>query len=259
MEAGSFSHRFGGIERLYGKTETDKIRQAHICVIGIGGVGSWVAEAAARSGIGKITLIDWDDICLTNSNRQIHAMKNTVGKAKVDVMKERISLINPECEVNPIREFFSEDNLEEILKTKFDYVFDAIDNLKAKCLVISECKKRKIPIIVSGGAGGRIDPMAIKTVDLSRSHGDPLLACVRKKLRKDYRFPKNLKRKFRVPCVYSAEVPVYPQEDGCVTNQKPQGTNVKMDCFSGFGTASFIVGVFGFAMSAYAVKEIARK
>ena len=259
MEAGSFSHRFGGIERLYGKEEAEKIRQAHICVIGIGGVGCWIAEAAARCGIGKITLIDWDDICLTNSNRQLHAMNGTVGKAKVDVMQERISLINPECEVNPIREFFSEDNFDEILKTQFDYVFDAIDNLKAKCLIISECKKRNIPVIVSGGAGGRVDPMAIKTDDLSRSHGDPLLAKVRGKLRKEYRFPRNLKKKFRVPCVYSAEVPVYPQADGCVANQKPQGTNMKMDCFSGFGTASFIVGVFGFAMSAYAVKEIAAK
>lgn len=259
MEAGSFSHRFGGIERLYGNAEAEKIRKAHVCVIGIGGVGSWVAEAVARSGIGQITLIDWDDICLTNSNRQIHAMNGTVGKAKVDIMKERIALINPECKVNAIREFFSEDNYEEILETQFDYVFDAIDNLKAKCLLISECKKRKIPIIVSGGAGGRVDPTAIKTADLSRSHGDPLLAQVRRKLRKSFKFTRNLKRKFKVHCVYSAEVPVYPQGDGCVTSQKPQGANIKMDCFSGFGTATFIVGVFGFAMSAHAVKKIAEK
>ncbi|MCM8529505.1 MAG: tRNA threonylcarbamoyladenosine dehydratase, partial [Lentisphaeraceae bacterium] len=198
-------------------------------------------------------------ICLTNSNRQLHAMNGTVGKAKVDVMKERIALINPECEVNAIREFFSEENYEEILETKFDYVFDAIDNLKAKCLIISECKKRTIPVIVSGGAGGRVDPMAIKTDDLSRSYGDPLLAKVRGKLRKDYRFPRNVKKKFKVPCVYSPEVPVYPQGDGCVASQKPQGKNMKMDCFSGFGTASFIVGVFGFAMTAYAVREISSR
>lgn len=259
MDAGSFEHRFGGIQRLYGNAEADKIREAHFCVIGIGGVGCWIAEAVARCGVGKITLIDWDDICLTNSNRQLHAMNGTVGKAKVDVMKERIALINPNCEVNAIREFFSEENFEDILKTRFDYVFDAIDNLSAKCLIITECRKRNIPVIVSGGAGGRIDPMAIQTADLSKSFGDPLLSKVRAKLRREFNFPRNPKKKFKVPCVFSPETPVYPQGDGCVASSKPQGTNMKMDCFSGFGTASFIVGVYGFAMAAYAVKEIAGK
>ncbi len=259
MEAGSFEHRFGGIERLYGKVEAQKIAKAHVCIVGIGGVGCWIAEAVARCGVGKITLIDWDDICLTNSNRQLHAMNGTVGKAKVDVMKERIQLINPQCEVTAIREFFSAENYEEILQTKFDYVFDAIDNLGAKCLLISECRKRDIPIIISGGAGGRVDPMQIQTADLSRSFGDPLLSKVRGKLRKEYNFPKEEKKKFKVMSVFSPEIPKYPQGDGCVGTTKPEGSNVKMDCFSGFGTASFIVGVFGFAMSAYAIKEITER
>ncbi len=259
MEAGSFEHRFGGIQRLYGDAEAEKIRQANVCVIGVGGVGCWIAEAVARCGIGKITLIDWDDICLTNSNRQIHAMNGTVGKAKVDVMAERIKLISPECEVVAVREFFTQDNYEEMLAPNYDYVFDAIDNVRAKCIIISECQKRGIPVIVSGGAGGRVDPMAIETADLSRSKYDPLLAKVRKKLRAEYRFPSNLKRKFKVPCVYSPELPKYPQGDGCVAEKKPQGQNMKLDCFSGFGTASFITGVFGFAMAAYAIKQITEK
>jgi tRNA threonylcarbamoyladenosine dehydratase len=144
-----------------------------------------------------------------------------------------------------------------MLSVKFDYVFDAIDNVAAKCLLISECRKRDIPIIVSGGAGGRFDPTAIQTKDLSRSYDDPLLARVRKVLRQKYRFPTNLKRKFKVPCVFSPELPKYPQGDGCVSTSKPQGKNMKMDCFSGFGTATFITGVFGFAMTGYAMQKIA--
>ena len=259
MEAGSFDHRFGGIQRLYGVEEAEKIRTASICVVGVGGVGSWIAEAAARCGIGNITLIDWDDICLTNSNRQIHAMNGTVGKGKVDVMAERIALINPACNVTPIREYLTEENYDRLLSPGFDYVFDAIDNVSAKCLIINECKWRKIPLIVSGGAGGRIDPMKIQSADLSRSFDDSLLAKVRRKLRTDYNYPRNPKRKFKVPCVFSPEKPRYPQGDGCVAAEKPQGQNMKLDCFSGFGTATFITGVFGFAMTAYAVKEIAGK
>ncbi|MCM8534365.1 MAG: tRNA cyclic N6-threonylcarbamoyladenosine(37) synthase TcdA [Lentisphaeraceae bacterium] len=259
IDAGSFEHRFGGIQRLYGNNEAEILRNAHICIIGIGGVGCWIAESMARCGVGEITLIDWDDVCLSNSNRQLHAMNGTVGKSKVDVMADRIALINPACKVNARREFFNEENHEEILSTKFDYVFDAIDSFSAKCLLISACKERKIPIIVSGGAGGRMDPSQIQIADMSKSHGDPLLAKVRAKLRKDYRFPRNLKKKFKVACAFSPEQPLYPQGDGCVANKKPEGQNLKLDCFSGFGTATFITGTFGFAMAGYAVKEIVGK
>ena len=168
-------------------------------------------------------------------------------------------MINPACEVIATREFFTEENHAEILSIKYDYVFDAIDNVSLKCLLIHACKERDIPIIVSGGAGGRIDPTQVETADMSRSLGDSLLAKVRSKLRQEYRFPRNLKKKFKIPCVYSAEQPMYPQADGCVTSQKPREQNLKLDCFSGFGTATFITGTFGFAMAGYAVKEIAGK
>jgi tRNA threonylcarbamoyladenosine dehydratase len=256
IETGSFAHRFGGIQRLYGVPQADRLRQAHICIIGVGGVGCWTAEAMARCGVGSITLIDWDDICLTNTNRQLQAMNGTVGKSKVEVMAERILLINPACTVTPIREFFTEKNYAELLSTKFDYVFDAIDNVREKCLLINACKERDIPIMVSGGAGGKMDPTLIQTADVSRAVGDTLLAKVRSRLRKEFRFPKNLKRKFKVPCVFSPEAPMYPQGDGCVANTKPQGQNLSLDCFSGFGTATFITGSFGFAMAAHAVKDI---
>jgi tRNA A37 threonylcarbamoyladenosine dehydratase len=259
MELGSFEHRFGGIQRLYGVEQAEKIRKASVCFIGIGGVGCWIAEALARCGIGKITLIDWDDICLTNTNRQVHAMNGTVGKAKVDVMAERITLINPDCEVNAVREYFTKEKSEEMLDPGFDYVFDAIDNATVKCVIINECRRKNIPVIVSGGAGGRIDPMAVQTADLSRSFEDPLLARVRKELRTDYGYTRNPKRKFNTACVFSSEKPKYPQEDGCVAEVKPSGKNMKMDCFTGFGTATFITGVFGFAMAAHAVKKIAEK
>lgn len=259
IATGSFEHRFSGIQRLYGKQEAEILRKAHVCVIGIGGVGCWIAESMARCGVGQITLIDWDDVCLSNSNRQLHAMNGTVGRSKVDVMSDRIALINPECQVSPVREFFTEKNYEEILSTKFDYVFDAIDGLSAKCLLINACKERKIPLIVSGGAGGRMNPSMIEIDDMSKSHGDPLLSKVRSKLRKEYRFPRNLKKKFKVPCAFSPEQPVYPQADGCVANQKPEGNNMKLDCFSGFGTATFITGTFGFLMAGYAIKDMIGK
>jgi tRNA threonylcarbamoyladenosine dehydratase len=186
-------------------------------------------------------------------------MNGTVGKSKVDVMAERIGLINPQCKINAVREFFSEENCERILAENFDYVFDAIDGLRAKCLLIAACKRSNTPIIVSGGAGGRMDPTQIQTGDMSKSFGDPLLSKVRAKLRKEHNFPRDVKKKFKVPCVFSPEQPLYPQIDGCVSNQKPGGQNMKLDCFSGFGTATFITGTFGFAMAAYAIREIANK
>ena len=259
METGSFEHRFGGIQRLYGKAQTEKIRHAQILIVGIGGVGSWAAEAVARSGVGEITLIDWDDICQTNINRQLAAMTNTVGQAKVDVMKERIELINPHCKVNAMREFFTAENADEILSTPYDYVLDCIDGLSNKCLLISKCRRQKIPLIVSGGAGGKSDPTQVHNKDLSRSFGDTLLSTARKKLRQDFNFPRNLKRYFGVTAVFSSETPVYPDGEGCVSLNKPKDSKLKLDCFSGFGTATFVTGTIGFAMVAHAIRKISEK
>ena len=149
--------RFGGIARLYGNRQSEALQQAHFCVIGIGGVGSWVAEALARNGIGQITLIDLDDLCITNINRQIHALSNTIGQRKVDVMRDRIIQINPECIVNCIEDFVTLENMREILSNGYDYVIDAIDSVNVKSAVIAHCKRNKLPLITIGGAGGQVD------------------------------------------------------------------------------------------------------
>jgi tRNA A37 threonylcarbamoyladenosine dehydratase len=249
---------FGGIARLYGREGLKRLLASHVCVVGIGGVGSWAAEAIARSAVGSITLIDLDEICQTNLNRQVHALENTIGRAKVDVMRERIQMIRPDCRVDARRTFFTAATADAILATRYDYVVDAIDNAPNKCRLIVNCRDRQIPIICAGAAGGRCDPNRIVTTDLSRSVQDSLLARVRKMLRKDYGFPRDPRRKFRIDCVFSSERAVYPHIDGTVCTTKDPRTDLRLDCESGFGTVSFVTGAFGFALAARVVETIAQ-
>lgn len=154
----AWRQRFGGTARLYGQDALQRFADAHFCVIGIGGVGSWAAEALARTGIGKITLIDMDDVCITNTNRQIHALQGKVGQAKTEVMAERMRAINPECEVICIDDFITPENTAELLSAGFDYVIDAIDSVRPKAALIAWCRRNKIPLITTGGAGARSIP-----------------------------------------------------------------------------------------------------
>ena len=235
-----YEQRFGGIGRLYGTSVLERLRQAHICVIGIGGVGSWAVEALARSGIGKVTLIDMDDICVTNINRQIHALSGNIGKLKTEVMKERVKLINLECEVQVIDDFISAENLAEYLNRNYDYVIDAIDNVKTKAALIAYCKRNKIKVITIGGAGGQTDPSQIRIADLSKPVQDPLLAKVRSVLRKNYNFSQNPKRKFGIDCIFSTQPLIFPQTEGeCAVS-------ATMNCANGFGAATMITATFGF-------------
>ena len=209
-----YLQRFGGIARLYGQSALRSFSQARVCVVGIGGVGSWAAEALARAGINQITLIDMDDICITNTNRQIHAMQGTVGRLKTEVMAERIRAINPDCEVIEVDDFVTADNLAEHIKREFDYVVDAIDSVKAKVALIAFCKRNKIPVIVAGGAGGQMDPTQITVADLAKTIQDPLAAKVRSDLRRLHNFSKNPARKFGVECVFSTAQLSYPDGNG---------------------------------------------
>lgn len=257
MIVDDFESRFGGIARLYGVKKMEQIRKAKILVIGIGGVGSWVAEAFARTGIGHMTLVDLDDLCVTNINRQIHAINGTVGKFKVDVMKERIALINPFCEVDTKQCFFSPKNLNEIFDKTYDYVIDACDDFTNKCYLIDHCRKNKIPLVVMGGAGGKTDPLQIRVTDMASSANDRLLAKLRKKLRQDFAFPSEHDGDFGVWSVWSHERAVYPTADGCVTHKAP-GLAKNMDCSEGFGSASFVTGAFAFATSSLVIREITK-
>ncbi len=254
------SQRFGGIGRLYGAQSLQWLTEAHACVIGVGGVGSWAAEALARSGIGQITLIDMDDICITNTNRQIHALDITQGMVKVDAMAERIAAINPECLVNPVAEFISKENLWDLIGEQFDLVIDAIDSVQSKAALIAHCKRRKIPLIVAGGAGGQTDPRQITSGDLAKTTHDPLLSKIRNILRREYNFSKNPKRKFGVECIYSTEQLVYPQPDGSVCQAKSaeQG-NVRLDCSAGFGAATMVTASFGLMAAARGIDKILAK
>lgn len=255
-----FQQRFGGIARLYGQKALAHFAQSHLCVIGIGGVGAWVAEALARSGIGQITLIDMDDICTTNTNRQIHALTDTVGQQKIDVMASRIKSINPDCQVNCIDDFISKENLFEHLGQGFDYVIDAIDSVRAKAALIAFCKRNKLPIITIGGAGGQVDPTQIQLGDLAKTIQDPLAAKVRSDLRRFYNFTKNPKRKFAVDCVYSTEQLIYPDLSGGVCHAKAQSDgNMKMDCSSGFGAATHVTASFAFVAVSRVLKKLAEK
>ncbi len=242
-----YSLRFGGIARLYGQKGADIIGQASICVIGIGGVGSWVAESLARNGIGNITLIDLDDICVTNINRQIHALSATVGQSKVEVMAERISQINPDCNVTQVEDFITLENIRELITANFDYIVDAIDSVQVKSALIAHCKRNKIPLITIGGAGGQTDPSKIAITDLSQTYQDPLLSKVRNQLRREYNFSRNVKRKFSIDAVFSSQQLVYPDNEGNVCHAK-QGSDgaMRLDCSGGFGAATHVTASFAF-------------
>jgi tRNA A37 threonylcarbamoyladenosine dehydratase len=252
-----FGVRFGGIRRLYSTHGLERLKAAHVCVIGIGGVGSWAVEALARSGVGMLTLIDMDDICVSNVNRQIHAVDAEIHKPKVETMAARIATINPECVVHARREFFTAGNAAKILETRYDYVLDAIDAVREKALCISLCKTLQIPVITSGGAGGRCDPTRVQLDDLSRATHDRLLQSLRKTLRSDHGFPRG-EKKFSVECVFSPETPMFPQADGTVCATRDPGADpLKLDCRNGFGSATFVTGTFGFVAAARIVQRIA--
>lgn len=251
--------RFGGTRRLYGEQGLDALKRAHVCVVGIGGVGSWVVEALARSAVGEITLIDLDDLCVTNTNRQIHALTDTIGQSKVAVMAERVRGINPDCRCHQVEELVTEENARSLFDQPFDYVIDAIDDVRAKAAMIASCRRRKLPIITIGGAGGQIDPTRIQVADLSRTLHDPLAAKLRSHLRRFYGFSSNPKRRFDVPCVFSTEQLRYPQPDGSVCALKSvaePGQGMRLDCNSGFGASTCVTATFGFVAVARVIDKL---
>jgi tRNA A37 threonylcarbamoyladenosine dehydratase len=247
--------RFGGIARLYGLKGAERLAAARVAVVGIGGVGSWAAEALARSGVGTIILQDMDDLCITNTNRQIHAMQGTYGQMKVEVMAERLKLINPSVEVVQLVSFYTVSAPERLFDTQPDVVIDAIDSMRPKTHLIAECHRRGIKIVTCGGAGGRIDASAIAMADLARTCGDNMLSQLRKNLRKDYDFPLYDRcPEIGIPCVYSSERPRFPKCDGSVSTEREAGQKGGIGCASGFGSATHITGTFGFMMAGKALE-----
>ncbi|MCR6661709.1 MAG: tRNA threonylcarbamoyladenosine dehydratase [Luteimonas sp.] len=249
--------RFAGIERLYGRGAVDALSRSRVAVIGLGGVGSWLVESLARSGVGHLTLIDADDICVSNTNRQLPALQGMYGRNKGEAMAERCRAINPAIEVEVVPQFLTAGNMEALLDHGFDLVLDACDSFRTKVEMVAWCRRRKLPLVVCGSAGGRIDPTQIRIRDISRTEHDALLALIRKKLRAEFNFPKNKDRYFGVPAVYSLENVQYPQADGTVCGVRPQlgpDAALKLDCGAGLGAATHITGAFAFAMAGKAIE-----
>ena len=252
----SYSARFGGIRRLVSADGLERLRSSHVCVVGLGGVGSWAVEALTRSGIGTLTLVDMDDVCITNVSRQIQALGGEFGKPKVEVMERRVKAINPDCIVHPLQSFFLKSTAEEILQQRFDFVLDAIDDSDMKCLLISKCRERGIRVIASGASAGRRDPTAIEVTDLAFCSHDRLLQGVRKKLRRHYGFPA-ADQLLGVECVLSREQMVYARDDGTLCNTKEEGIDLRQDCHTGYGSASFVTGAFGLVAASRVVTHLA--
>jgi len=256
-----FERRFGGIARLYGESALTSFKQAHVCVIGVGGVGSWAVEGLARSAIGKITMIDLDNLSESNINRQLHALTDTLGKSKVDALAERIAQINPYCVVTRVEEFIDPDNVATLIPVgQFDYVIDAIDNTRAKTALVVHCRANHIPLVTIGSAGGQVDPTRIAVCDLSRTEQEPLLARVRKRLRRLHGFPRGTKNKFGIDAVYSTEPVRHPEL--CVTDDETnsetnEGLN-GLNC-AGYGSAVVVTASFGFVAAGLVLRKLAEQ
>jgi tRNA threonylcarbamoyladenosine dehydratase len=248
--------RFAGVDRLYGSGAAVRLAARHVTVVGLGGVGSWLVEALARSAVGRLTLVDADDICLSNTSRQLHALDGGYGRNKAEAMAERCRAINPGIRVEAVPEFLTPANLEGLLDRGQDLVLDACDSFRSKVELVAWCRRRKLPLVMSGSAGGRTDPTQVRVRDLSRTEHDALLALVRKKLRADFHFPRNPQRYFGVPAVYSLQNVRYPQADGSVCGLRPKldrDSALKLDCGAGLGAATHVTGAFAFAMAGKAL------
>ncbi|QNB06421.1 tRNA cyclic N6-threonylcarbamoyladenosine(37) synthase TcdA [Herbaspirillum frisingense] len=267
-----YERRFGGVARLYGAAALQRFGRARVCVVGVGGVGSWIVEALARSAIGHLTLIDLDNLAESNVNRQIHALTETLGQAKVTALHERIRQINPTCVVTEVEDFVDPENVEQMLGGgRFDYVIDAIDNVPAKVAMIAWCRKNGMPMVTIGSAGGQIDPTQIEIRDLCRTEQEPLLAKVRKRLRSQHGFPRGTKNKFHIDAVFSTEplrfpelaegevCEVAPAEDMDVGEDVADSTQAGvtgLNC-AGFGSAMVVTATFGLVAAAHVLKKLA--
>jgi tRNA threonylcarbamoyladenosine dehydratase len=256
--------RFDRAARLFTEPGLARLMNARVLVFGMGGVGSFAAESLARSALGELVLVDFDDVCITNVNRQLHALKGTVGRQKVDVMAERIRLIHPAGRVVAVPKFYDASTSDELLAGPCDFVVDAIDNMTAKVHLIATCLRRGIPLVSSMGAAARLDPTRVRTADLANTHTDPLARHVRKLLRQHHQIDAREGSPLGVTAVFSDEPPVDPSDLGydkgegfrCVC---PSGDNGLHSCDKRSrieGSASFVTGSFGLTCASVVVRTL---
>lgn len=242
---------FSSIDRLYGQGAYNSLRNASATIVGLGGVGSWAAEAIARHGVSSISLIDLDNVAESNINRQIQALQPTLGMAKVDALAERIALINPECLVTRIEDFLTPENAADLLSSRPDVVLDCTDQSSAKVAMAEHCHLEGLTLFMAGAAGGRTDPTRIRHADLGEAQGDALLARVRSLLRKNGRMQVSNKACFGIESVYSAEPMRKPLDEACDVASAPQGLNC-----AGYGSSVCVTAGFGFALAARAIEHL---
>ncbi|SKC42132.1 tRNA threonylcarbamoyladenosine dehydratase [Maledivibacter halophilus] len=246
-------HSFSRTELLIGEEGLEKLSKQWVAIFGIGGVGAFVAEGLARTGVGKFTLVDDDDICLTNINRQIHALRSTVGKPKVDVMKERILDINPKAEVITNKMLYTSETAEKLLDNKYNYVVDAIDMVSSKLDLAERCYKRNIPIMSSMGAGNKLDPTQFEIVDIFDTSICPLAKVMRKELRR--------REVEKLKVVYSKEIPIKPIEANSSCKTDCICTNKERTCITRRqipGSVAFVPSVAGLIIASEVVKDLLR-
>jgi tRNA A37 threonylcarbamoyladenosine dehydratase len=267
LEIYKLHRRFDRMGRLIGDANMNRLMSSHVMVIGLGGVGSWAAESIVRSGVGEVTLVDFDEICVTNFNRQLHALQGLVGSQKAEVMASRMRQINPQAKIHAISKFYNSDHCAEIFTKKPDYVIDAIDHVTSKCHLLAYCVQEKIPVVCATGSGGRMDPTQIRVTDLAFTHLDPLARSIRRVLREKHGFPPDEKLPFGISAVYSVEPATPPEElsyDGgkgfrCVC---PQSDNSYFNCDNRsliFGNASFVTGSFGLTCASVVIRGLIRE
>lgn len=249
MDVADLQRRFGGLERLYGVQGAARIRAAHVVVVGIGGVGSWTAEALARSGVGTLTLIDLDNVAESNINRQIHALTSTVGMSKVEAMRQRIEQINPLCVVRGVEEFVTPENWLQLLPVDATAVIDACDQVKAKLVMAVHARKRRYAFVTVGAAGGKRLAHKVDVDDLSATTHDPLLAQLRYRLRKEHGAPRDGK-KMAVSCIFSREAVAQP-DASC---QLSQGDG-SLNCH-GYGSVVAVTATFGQCAAGWILEQI---
>ena len=248
-----YLNRFAGIGRLYGKAGLNHLKESQFMVIGLGGVGSWTVEALARSGVGHIILVDGDAVCISNTNRQLHALNGNEGLNKTSVMAARAKAINPDIKITEITRFISRTNPSEFLEGFTGVVIDAIDALSPKCGLINEVRNRHLKMVSVGGCAGRLDGTRIKVTDITASRDDPLMMLVRKRLRQNYDFPR--KGLFNISCVWSDEPFTQPTDcAGLPGGEIPEDEELRPNCEWGYGTAAHIAGAFGLAAAGEAIR-----
>lgn len=256
----AYLDRFSGLSRLYGQDALEALANAHFAVIGLGGVGTWAAEALARSGVGELTLIELDDVCITNTNRQSHALVSNLGRSKNQVISQRLRDINPELITHSIEDFMDDQNMKELVGKQHHIVIDAMDAAHIKARLVAYCLAIKVRLVTVGSSGGKRDLRRITADDLGRAYADPMLQKIRTQLYRHYNFSRDKNRKFRVDAIYSDEQMVYPKPDGsvCMDKQFLQ-KGIKLDCAGGFGSSVMVTGTFGFMAATRAIERYLQK